>query len=212
MEFLLKWYTLWNYLWLWYVKLQSTVHHKGKEGYYAHILIPDSGSCLLEVLYYSADISMPSQYNKLDANKDFVVMLMTMKAILKHKMYFCFTLHFSTYINIVLDVAFLRVWIKVGPNWGQERSKQFVAGTVSMLVHAYPSTMPASLQVMTRMWTEMGKITFQMKFIYDNCVWQTELGWKYKINKVSNHTKFPLWPSKCSRIAVTFLILHLPIC
>ena len=57
---------------------------------------------MLEVLYYSADISMPSQYNKLDANKDFVVMLMTMKAILKYKMYFCFTLHFSTYINIVL--------------------------------------------------------------------------------------------------------------
>ena len=54
------------------VKLQRAVHHKGKEGYYAHILIPDSRPCLLEVLYYSADISMPSQYNKLDANKDIV--------------------------------------------------------------------------------------------------------------------------------------------
>ena len=60
-----------------------SVHHKGKEGYYGHILIPDSRPCLLEVLYYSADISMPSQYNKFDANKDLVVMFMTMKAILK---------------------------------------------------------------------------------------------------------------------------------
>ena len=69
------------------VKLQRAVHHKGKEGYYAHILIPDSRPCLLEVLYYSADISMPSQYNKLDAKKDIVVMLMTLKAILKYKDY-----------------------------------------------------------------------------------------------------------------------------
>ena len=63
---------------------------------------------MLEVLYYSADISMPSQYNKLDANKDIVVMLITMKVILIRKMYFCITLPFSTYINIVSVVAFLR--------------------------------------------------------------------------------------------------------
>ena len=51
---------------------------------------------------------MPSQYNKLDANKDIVVMLITMKVILIRKMYFCITLPFSTYINIVSVVAFLR--------------------------------------------------------------------------------------------------------
>ena len=42
-----------------------------------HAVIPDSGSCLLRVLYYPPDISVPSQYNKPDVEEDIVMMLMT---------------------------------------------------------------------------------------------------------------------------------------
>ena len=37
-----------------------------------HVVIPDSGACLLGVLYYP-DISVPSQYHKLYVDEDILV-------------------------------------------------------------------------------------------------------------------------------------------
>ena len=57
--------------------MQDPKHHISKIWLLCIVLIPDSGSCLLLVLYYSPDISVPSQYNKPHVDKDIALMLIT---------------------------------------------------------------------------------------------------------------------------------------
>ena len=57
--------------------MQDPKHHISKIWLLCIVVIPDSGSCLLLVLYYSPDISVPSQYNKPHVDKDIALMLIT---------------------------------------------------------------------------------------------------------------------------------------
>ena len=57
--------------------MQDLIPYKSEIWLLCIVVIPDSGSCLLLVLYYSPDISVPSQYNKPHVDKDIALMLIT---------------------------------------------------------------------------------------------------------------------------------------
>ena len=57
--------------------MQDLIPYKSEIWLLCIVVIPDSGSCLLLVLYYSPDISVPSQYNKPRVDKDIALMLIT---------------------------------------------------------------------------------------------------------------------------------------
>ena len=118
--------------------MQDLIPYKSEIWLLCIVVIPDSGSCLLLVLYYSPDISVPSQYNKPHVDKDIALMLINgywkcsdfnsdWVFLFNPSYIYCCQIAFTLICQIIHPISF-RFYVGV-----LRRSTQFVTDTLSIL-------------------------------------------------------------------------------